>query len=89
LSVQPGAKGSHHADKILDQILLAVFGQIDPLDLPALPPQQLLDVVEPKASQTIFMFHHDQADGGVGQQLQRFGRASLTPDPISLTTAVT
>jgi hypothetical protein len=76
LAVQPGTKRSHNAGKILDQVFLPIFSQVDHLDLSALHRQALLDVVEPKAGQTVFVLHHDQADGRIGQQLQQH-RASV------------
>jgi hypothetical protein len=60
LPVQPGAKAGHNVYKVLDQVIFAVFGQIDHFDLTILHCQQLLDVIGPKTGPAIFLLNHNQ-----------------------------
>ena len=80
------------AHEILNQILLAILRharRANDYDPPALHGQQLLKVVEAEAGQPILVLNHDETDGRIGDQLESFRRVSLTPEPISFTTAAT
>ena len=89
LAVQPRTERRDEADKILDQVFVAVLSQIDHFDAPVLHAarQQLLNGVEAKASQAVFVFHHsaarsasgNQRQGRVGQHFQQLGPRVLHP----------
>lgn len=79
LSVQPGAKASHHTDKILDLIFFAVLSPLDDFDWATLHRQQLLDIVEPKMGQAIFVLHYNQDNRRVSQQLEQFWASVVHP----------
>lgn len=52
---------------------LGVFGQVNHFDPSPLHRQQLLDVVNAKASQTVFVFDDDEGDGWIGEEFQQLG----------------
>jgi hypothetical protein len=73
LTIQPRAERRDDAHEILNQIFFAALRQINHIDSSVLQLQQLLNVVEAKASQAVFVFHHHQRQGRVAQQLQQLG----------------
>jgi hypothetical protein len=66
LAVQPSAKRRDHADKVLNQIFLAIFGQGDDFNPAVLHAarQQLFEGVETEAGQTVLVFHPSAARSG-------------------------
>src|SRR5260370_3735422 len=81
LPVKASAKRVDNRREVHQQVLSPVLGLVHDFDSPSLGLEQRLELAKPKASEPVFVLHHDQADCLVFKEGEQLGTGVIHAGP--------